>query len=129
MVMVVPPGPFSPGWAYTVGLHAHDLPELIVVGGMSLEDQYGMLHELAERMRENGAPEPGDRDPDFLVGFEVAFVEVDETAGEEFAVAHLVQSDFRALQVVWPDLENRFPWESDYEIPVGQQPLLGSPPE
>jgi hypothetical protein len=31
------------------------------------------------------------------------------------------------LQVVWPDKENRFPWEPGYSFPPAEQRLLGVP--
>ena len=127
-VQVVAPSPGEAGWAYTVGLHSHGLPELIVVGGLAVPDQHGILNELAERMRDGEVFEPGRRYPSLLVGFDVTFVEVADTTTEDFAVANRLQSDFRALQMVWPDHSNRFPWDPDYAIPKDDQRLLGLPP-
>src|SRR3954447_13322413 len=110
--------PTSPGWAYTVGLHRHGLPELIIVGGLTVADQHGILNELALRMRAGERFEAGERESTLLVGFEAVFVEVADASTEDFAVANRLQSGFRALQVVWPDHDNRFPWEPGYSIPA-----------
>lgn len=118
----------NPGWAYSVGLHTSGLPELIMIGALSVPDQVGVLRELADDMVSGGEPKPGERRGQILVGYELTFIEVDDTTTDRFALAHGMQSNFRALQVVWPDHGNRFPWEPGCEIPKGLQPLLGTPP-
>jgi uncharacterized protein DUF4262 len=117
----------EPGWAYTIGLHTHGLPELIVVGGMSPADQHCAIDELARRTLDGDVIEPGRVDSDVIDGFDVTYVEVVDTGTDWFAVANRLQSGFRALQVVWPDLDGRFPWEDGYDIPVEYQCLLGLP--
>jgi hypothetical protein len=82
---------------------------------------------IAERLREGGKLPLCERDPTVLEGFDVTYLEVSDTTTEDFAVALRLQSDFRALQVVWPDMENRFPWESGYSFPPAEQRLLGVP--
>lgn len=118
----------GPGWAYTIGLHAAGLPELIVIGALTFPDQHGVLNQLADEMRRHGPPQPGERRSGILVGFEISFMEVEDPSTHRFAVANRLQSDFRALQVVWPDHDNRFPWEPGCAITASDQPLLGSPP-
>jgi hypothetical protein len=115
------------GWSYTIGLHAAGLPELIIMGGLALDGQRRTLNGLAERMRAGESLPIGERDPTVLKGFDVTYVEVADTTTEDFAIALRLQSDFRALQVVWPDLENRFPWDPGYSFPPDEQPLLGEP--
>jgi hypothetical protein len=118
----------SPGWAYTIGLHAAGLPELIVVGGLSVEGQHRTLNALADRLRSGEVLAVGERDPSVLEGVDVTYLEVADTTSEEFAVAVKLQAAFRALQVVWPDMENRFPWEAGDAFPPSEQPLLGPAP-
>jgi Domain of unknown function (DUF4262) len=113
-------------WSYTIGLHAAGLPELIIVGGLGLAGQGSVLNRLAERLREGETLPVGERDPSVLEGVDVTYLEVADTTTEDFAVALRLQSDFRALQVVWPDLENRFPWEPGYAFPPDEQRLLGA---
>lgn len=62
-----------------------------------------------------------------LQDFDVTHVEVSDTTTEDFAVALKLQADFQALQVIWPDMENRFPWEDGYSFPPTEQRLLGPP--
>jgi hypothetical protein len=78
-------------------------------------------------LREGGTLRVGQRDPTVLEGFDVTYLEASDTTTQDFAVAGRLQSDFRALQVVWPDKENRFPWEPGYSFPPAEQRLLGVP--
>jgi hypothetical protein len=124
---VAPDDEGSPGWSYTIGLHAAALPELIIIGGLSLQAQGRTLNRLAERMRAGETLQVGERDATVLEDFDVTYLEVSDTTTEDFAVALRLQTDFQALQVVWPDMENRFPWESGYSFPPAEQRLLGVP--
>ena len=126
--IVLPNHDREAGWAYTVGLHGHGLPELIVVGGLSVPCQHSLLNEVAQRMKIGEPFVPGQRERDLLVGAEVMFVEVADTTTEDFTVANRLQDNFRALQIVWPDHSHRFPWESDYELAAWHQRVLGLPP-
>jgi hypothetical protein len=127
-VQVVLPTAGGPGWAYTIGLHTFGLPELIVVGGLSIPDQHDLLNDVAMRMRKGEVMEPGTCDDTILVGYRAAFIEVADTTTEEFAIGNKLQSDFRALQIVWPDHDDRFPWEPGYSLAPETQRLLGRPP-
>jgi hypothetical protein len=118
----------EPDWSYTIGLHADGLPELIIVGGLSMEGQHAVLNDLAARLRSGEELPIGGRDPSVLEGFDVTYLDVVDTATQDFAVALRLQSEFRALQAIWPDRGNRFPWEPGYSLPLTQQRLLGLPP-
>lgn len=114
--------------SYTIGLRAVALPELIMIGGVPGQAQQQILNDLAARMRVGDEPVVGKRDPAVLEGVDVTFIEVTDTTTEYFAIANKLQKPFRALQVVWPDTGNRFPWEPGWEYGPNVQPLLGEPP-
>jgi uncharacterized protein DUF4262 len=117
-----------PGWVYTIGLHRAGLPELILIGGLHPLDQHGLIDELARRMLAGDVIEPGRIDSGVIEGFDVTYLEVLDTSSDWFTVANRIQSGYRALQIVWPDHDDRFPWEDGYDIPLDDQPLLGLPP-
>ena len=126
-VQQVASGGDEPGWSYTIGLDAFELPELIIVGGVPRGEQGSILNGLAARMRDGEELELGARDPSVLEGFDVTYVEVADTTTEDFAVALRLQRSFRAVQIVWPDVQNRFQWDPGYAFPPREQRLLGSP--
>ena len=118
----------GPPSSYTVGLHAEGLPELVIVGGLSTGGQQSTLNVLADRLLAGESLQVGARDPSVIDGFDVTYIEVADTTTEDFAVALRLQAGFRAVQVVWPDTDNRFPWEQGYSFSPVEQRLLGPPP-
>jgi len=118
----------GPPSSYTVGLHSAGLPELVIVGGLSTEGQHGTLNMLGDRLLAGESLQVGARDPSVIEGFDVTYIGVVDPSTEDFAVALRLQSGFRAVQVVWPDTDNRFPWEQGYSFGSVEQRLLGLPP-
>jgi hypothetical protein len=116
-------------FAYTVGLTAHDFPELLVVGldpGVS----QSLLNDLAQRVYDKARVfTHGERISDLLSGYDAVIV--DGTAPDDLApaaaFAHYGQDRVRLQQIVWPDAEGRFPWEDGYAFPPYAQPVIGRP--
>jgi Domain of unknown function (DUF4262) len=117
-----------PGWSYTIGLG--DLlgcPELIVIG---LKDDVALslLNECASRLQRGLRLDQGNRAHGLLTRVECEFRTVEkqwlkQTMG--YALWFYGGDDFSALQCVYPDRENRFPWEEDVEGKWrSRQPLL-----
>jgi hypothetical protein len=106
-----------PPWAYTVGLGASGLPELVVTG-LPAERAVELLNDWAEHLLESGvAPAPGERP--------AAALEYAEVAEPDAHLVHAVAlygEGRRAVQLVWADEEGRWPWEPG----VGGQPVLGA---
>lgn len=117
-----------PGWSYTVGLtELLDCPELIVIG---LKEQLAssVLNECARRLHEGVRFGEKSREHELLSNVECEFRIVEKrwlrrTMG--YAVWFYGGDSFPALQCVYPDLENRFPWEPGFpENWRSRQPLL-----
>lgn len=109
-------------FTYTVGLTEFDHPELIIMT-LPYQHAHTMLNELGRRVRD------GER---FTAG--MTLLEVGNLAMKTvdvvdirpyFGAARRKYHRVRALQVVWPDKNSRFPWEPEYEIDPSVQPLLG----
>ena len=122
-------GSDSPAWAYTVGLHAQGLPELIMVGGLDRPAFGRVLNGAAARLRTEWTWTHGTVVSGLLSPvLDLTCLEVDDVHTDYFSVALELDSGFRALQLVWPDMSNRMPWEDGYEFGHDEQPLLGSAP-
>lgn len=115
----------SSRFAYTVG--AHDtlkVPEVIVVG-LTQETAHRALNYAIEAMRDGKDLTVG-RHRDIVGEIEVEFRPVDSKWKEHVMCrAHWYYngSDFPALQLVYPDLEGRFQWNSDF-TEYFRQPML-----
>ena len=112
-------------FAYTVGRSLLGRPELFITGGMPLHVLGRLLNDAAA-MDDEAPIEAGERRDGLLAGYPAWFVEADPRAAEMNVALRLVPSA-RALQVVWPDVDGRFPGDPGYGLTAEHQPL--HPPE
>jgi hypothetical protein len=117
-----------PGWSYTVGLSdILKCPELIVLG-LKEDVAHSLLNECARRLQQGLRFEQGSRARELLANVECEFKEVEkrwlkQTMG--YAVWFYGGEDFSALQCIYPDLNNHFPWDDAFDVKWrNRQPLL-----
>lgn len=112
-----------PPWAYTVGLTAHDRPELVVTG-LAVEHAAVLLNQVARYVTDTAVPVPGD-----TVGVDdeplMEVVEVAEPAAHLVTAVDIYGGDVSALQLVHADDHGHWPWCSRYRGVLGGQPVLG----
>jgi hypothetical protein len=115
----------SPSFAYTFALFdTSGLPEMIAVG-LSYETAFALLNEAADRLR-NGVNLSQGRHTGLLAGVECEFRPVDTNWVKCLmlgATWFYQGTEFPVLQAVYPDLENRFPEEANFDLSFAQ-PLL-----
>lgn len=123
VVQGVPGERDRPGWAYTVGLTVHHRPELVVTG-MPVARATRLLDGVAAHLLHATAPPPGEQ-VRLVSGVLVEFVAV-EHPDVHLVVAHaLYGPSVRALQVVWADDRDHWPWHPGFRGRRGGQPVLG----
>ena len=108
-----------PGWSYTVGLYeTFRQPEIITVGLKDDTAQY-LLNEVADRLKGGLQIQEGLRQRGLLENVECEFRRVEERPefGGVVGYASWFYGDdpFPVFQCVYPDLENRFPWEDGFD--------------
>ena len=113
-----------PPYAYTVGLAAHDRPELVVTG-MPYDRAVDLLNGVAEHVLDADVPRPGEQLP-LRGGPTVEIVRVAEPSVHLAAAAALNGPQFAALQLVYADDRGHLPWESRFHGGRGGQPVLGA---
>jgi len=117
-----------PGWSFTVGLgDVLGVPELIVIG-LKNNVAHSLLNECNRRLQEGIRLGDGRRERDLLSNVECEFRRVEERWLRQimgYAVWFYGGDGFQALQCVYPDLRNRFPWDEGFETSWrDRQPLL-----
>jgi hypothetical protein len=116
-------------FAYTVGLIAHDYPELLIAG-LPPEVAHGLLNDLAGRVYDKADRfTHGQRISDLIADYDAVLVEgapIDELL-PGLAIARYGRDRVRLLQVVWPDPQGRFPWDAGYDFDPHAQPLIARP--
>lgn len=112
-----------PELAYTAGLTAHGLAELVVVG-VRQEPAAELLRHWGEYTLEESVVLAGET---LQTGpWLTEAVEVDE-AEEHLAVAVLAYGAVvRGLQLAWAEARGRWPWEPGHRARHAGQPLVGS---
>jgi hypothetical protein len=112
-----------PQFAYTVGLTAMGHPE-ILCHGLPLDSAQSFLIEIGDRVR-NGSVFSGGMTTRELTrdGLPLTFIEATDTS--DLVVGAMIYGSVRALQLVWPDPQGRFPWEPGCIMNHDQQPLRG----
>jgi hypothetical protein len=113
-----------PPYAYTVGLAAHDQPELVVTG-MPYDRAVGLLNTVAGLVMHAGAPRPGEVLP-LRSGVVIEIVRVAEPDVHLAVAAALNGPEFSALQLVYADERGRWPWDAGFRGGHGGQPVLGA---
>ena len=84
--------------------------------GLHPDDQAGVINDVRDRVAAGRSYAAGDVCDDLLVDSRACFVEVPLQAYQDYlgtAIWFYAKSPrpFPCLQIVWPDLAGRFPWE------------------
>jgi hypothetical protein len=112
-----------PPWAYTVGLTAAGLPELVVTG-MSARRAQDLLNDVAAHILHADALVPGERHA-LEGGPVIEVVELTEATAHLFVAVELYGTGIRAQQIVHADDRGHWPWDVGYRGVRGGQPVLG----
>lgn len=119
---------YLPSFAYSIGLwRTFQHPEIICFG-LTIKTLGQLINDVADLVR-NGHTIEINRDyDDFFEKGRVQFLPVDKrNLGDYFGTAMDIYNtdDFPALQFVWTDRNDKFPWEEDFEKEFQyRQPLL-----
>jgi Domain of unknown function (DUF4262) len=113
-----------PPYAYTVGLAAHDRPELVVTG-MPYDRAVDLLNSVAEHVVHADAPAPGEV-IELCGGPAIEVVRVAEPRVHLAVAASLNGPKFSALQLVYADDRGHWPWDAGFRSGRGGQPVLGA---
>lgn len=104
-----------PGWAFTAGLwHTFGSPE-VAMFGLRVPDMQAWLNAIGEQIRTGHTPETDERRVGILPAHPVTFRQVRKDWYRDlfgYAMWFAQQRPLPVLQVVWPDTEGRFPWDS-----------------
>jgi Domain of unknown function (DUF4262) len=127
-VIKVGAGGNEPAFAYSLGLYEKfGHPELILFG-LDLDTMHQLINDAGEQIRSGRRYEDGQQYIDLLDDFPCVFrlVRPEEYDGHlTYSQWFYRGSEFPALQMVWPDMNSRFPWDADFDERYRQdQPAL-----
>lgn len=127
-VILIEASDYLPGFGYTVGLWKnYNHPEIISFG-LRTETLHSILN-IAGEIVKSGVQLYVNKDyDDFFENNSARLLKVDYRNISDYfgyAISFNNHEDFPALQLVWTDRNNKFPWEQDFEEEfIFKQPLL-----
>lgn len=115
--------PDTIGFSYTVGLSAHDHPELIIFG-LPMRMAQTLLNDLAFRVIDKNARfHAGQEIHDLIRDYPARLVEVADSTEHLTIANRIYTAPVAALQVLYPDAEGRWPWDENSGVAL--EPVLG----
>ena len=131
-LVAIPPDEHGPGYVFSIGLYLHfSHPEFVLVGldhkvaGTAIDDISALVQE-GRRFRHREVVD------EIFKNVSVMLVDVHPKFYREFLGTALwfyrsVGPEFPVLQIVWPDKQRRFPWDSDFDEKAREiQPVLAA---
>ncbi len=111
-------------FAYTIGLHALGLPELVITG-LPPQQSARVMNSIAHDVVDHGTVLAQAMHIEYQSELMLEVVEVEHPDVHlGFAVA-LFGPEIRALQVVWTDDHRHWPWDRGWLHGRRRQPVLG----
>jgi hypothetical protein len=110
-------------FAYTIGLHDWDVPELLMTG-VSPQRALRLLDMVARRFVSGDVLAPGQQ-ISLPAGPLIEAVEVDHPDAHMGWAVAFGGPEIRALQLVWADGRGRWPWSAEFADGRATQPVLG----
>lgn len=127
-IVLVEADDYNPAFAYTVGLFpTYNHPEVICFG-LAPEVLKSLVRDAHKLVKEGKKLVPGYLFPEFLKDTNTQFLRVKPAFYPDYfgwAQRFYNSRNFPALQLVWPDKQQKFPWEKDFNPDLKfNQPLL-----
>lgn len=120
--------PNTPPFVYTAGLTEKDKPELIIFG-LAARVGHSILATAVDRLLDDDLSL--GRASNLIEGLDAYILNVKATHWSDYLSVAIRRSRterptmlFRCWQIVWPDKDGKFPWESGYSMPEWLQPVL-----
>ena len=128
-VMLLEATDYLPSFGYTVGLWQNYQHPEIIAFGLTIETLHLLLNDAGERIKSGQTIEIGKLYNDFFENdSDTQFLNVDTRNIADYfgyAINYYHPKDFPAIQLVWTDRNNKFPWDINYEPEFEfRQPLL-----
>jgi hypothetical protein len=119
---------YSPSFSYSVGLYqTYNHPEIICIG-LPINLGHTIINDVAAIIQSGETISINKNYDNIFENSSAVFLEVDQRNIADYfgtAINYYGKSNFHALQLVWTDRNDKFPWEADFEAEfLHIQPLL-----
>lgn len=114
---LVPADNYLPAFVYTIGLYkTYRHPEVIIFG-LPVPVLQTLINISCQLVQKGKKINPGSEYSDFLEGYNVSCLNALQTYYPYYvgyACWFYKSADFPLIQLVWPDKQHRFPWETEF---------------
>ena len=127
-VIIIEATDYLPAFAYSIGLWQNFNHPEIVCFGLTTQTLHRLINDVADFIRAGKTIVINKKNNNFLTSLDVQFLQVDPSYLSNYfgtAINYYKTDQFPALQFVWTDKQNRFPWDIGFEAELTyRQPLL-----
>ncbi len=128
MVIMIEATAYLPSFAYTIGLwQTYKHPEIISFG-LTVKTLHIVLNNAGEQVKEGKSIEINKTYHDFFESSRTKFIKLDPKNIPDYfgtAINYYKTREFPAIQLIWTDRNDQFPWDKNYESEFKfRQPLL-----
>ncbi|XZE20685.1 DUF4262 domain-containing protein [Pirellulaceae bacterium SH449] len=119
----------GPAFAYSIGMqYTFSHPEIIILGLNGATVMMDIINAIGEEIRKGARFQDWHESDQILQGYSCMFRTVPSDVYPDYlgyAIWFYRPSPFPVLQCVWPDSQNRFPWQPDCQTGIQvRQPIL-----
>lgn len=127
-VILIESTDYLPSFAYSIGLWSkYNHPEIICFG-LSTQTLHSIINNVADLVKSGQKIETKKTYKNIFKNSKAEFVQIDNRNLADYfgtAINFYNSNDFPAIQLIWTDRNNKFPWEKDFEEEfIYKQPLL-----
>jgi len=127
-VIMVDSTNYSPSFAYSIGLNANYKHPEIICFGLPSDIGHTIINDVADLIKNGEIIKANKNYDNIFKNSRAEFLQVDKTNISDYfgaAINYYDTKDFPALQLVWTDRNDKFPWENNFEEKfLYDQPLL-----
>lgn len=119
---------YLPTFAYTIGLYRNFRHPEVIVFGLDLETLLDTLNTIGEDVKAGATFTNGKNYPELFEDSRTEFLKIDPENIEDYfgyAVDYYEENKFPAIELIWTDENDAFPWDRNYDQNFQfSQPLL-----
>ncbi|WP_462266054.1 DUF4262 domain-containing protein [Mucilaginibacter sp.] len=126
---LIEPDNYLPGFVYSIGLFKKYKHPEIICFGLKTQVMAGIINHACDLIKSGEVLSANQLYSGFLEGYDIQLLEVDKAFYPDYlgyaGWFYNTSFDFPALQLVWPDKQNNFPWDESFNPEwLFKQPLL-----
>jgi hypothetical protein len=127
-VIIIEATNYLPSFAYSIGLWKTFKHPEIICFGLTIKNLHALINDVAQLVKQGQIITTNKNYDNFFNNSDTQFVKVDQSYLAHYfgtAINYYNSDQFPALQFVWTNRNNKFPWDNDFEDEFQyRQPLL-----